>query len=120
MNDKRIMKYELVKLALQGVVSVTMTGIVDGLSQMIFRKPIKREKLVKIGNYIVSEIISGGISAVIDDEIDGIKEYYDELEYSPSLEVRDTGEEIVNRWNEMAKEIGGRRWMLTSFGSYFV
>ncbi len=76
MNERKLMGYELVKLTLQGVVLVAMSGIVDGLSQMIFRKPLgrRKDKMVKVANYVVSEIIAGGISAVVDKEIDGIRE----------------------------------------------
>ena len=79
MNERRIMKYQMAKLTLQGVVSVAVTGIVESLGTLFLPKSSKklRDNMRKVGQYVVSEIVSGAIGSVIDSEIDGIKEYYD-------------------------------------------
>lgn len=79
MNERRIMKYQMAKLTLQGVISVAVTGIVESLGTLFLPKSNKklRDNMRKVGQYVVSEIISGAIGSVIDSEIDGIKEYYD-------------------------------------------
>lgn len=81
MDERRIMKYQMVKLTLQGVVSVAVSGLVEGLSALLIPKSNKkaREKIVKVGEYVVSEIISGAIGSVIDKDVDDIKEYYDAI-----------------------------------------
>lgn len=78
MNERRIMKYQLAKLTLQGVISVAVTSIVDSLAVLVLPKSKGvREKAAKVGQYVVSEIVSGAIGSVIETEVDGIKEYYD-------------------------------------------
>lgn len=53
--------------------------MIEGLGTLFLPKSDKktREKLAKVGQYVVSEIISGAIGSVVDSEVDGIKEYYD-------------------------------------------
>lgn len=79
MNERRIMKYQLAKLTLQGVVSVAVSSMVESLGALFLPKSNKklRDNMRKVGQYVVSEIVSGAIGSVIDSEIDGIKEYYD-------------------------------------------
>lgn len=79
MNERRIMKYQMAKLTLQGVISVAVTGIVESLGALFLPKSNKklRDNMRKVGQYVVSEIISGAIGSVVDSEVDGIKEYYD-------------------------------------------
>ena len=93
MNERRIMKYQLAKLTLQGVVSVAVTGIVESLGALFLPKSNKktREKLAKVGQYVVSEIISGAIGSVVDSEVDGIKEYYDAKMSEGTEGMSDTG-----------------------------
>lgn len=53
--------------------------MVESLGALFLPKSNKklRDNMRKVGQYVVSEIVSGAIGSVIDSEIDGIKEYYD-------------------------------------------
>ena len=71
-NESSIMKRQLAKLSLQGVVYAAVTGAVESLSILLF--PKCRKSVSRVGTYIVSEIISGAIGEVISDDVDAIME----------------------------------------------
>lgn len=82
MDERRIMKYQLTTLSLQGIVNVAVTSIIESLSKLILPKSSRKlsKNLSKVGSFVVSEIVSGAIGGVIEDEMDQIKNYYSKME----------------------------------------
>lgn len=79
MDEKKVMKYEFTKLSLNAVIYVAVQSAIEGLATMFLPKSSRKavQNLAKVCTYMVTEIVAGGLGSVVEEEIDGIKEYYE-------------------------------------------
>lgn len=82
MNEKKVMKYEFAKLSLNAVIYVAVQSAIEGLATIFLPKSSRKavQNLAKVGTYMVTEIVAGGLGSVVEEEVDGIKEYYSKME----------------------------------------